>query len=107
MHHGIEMFLGKKPGDQLAIADIAADEAIGIPLLYPFEVFQVPGIGQFIEVDHPPSIVPAVQQPDKIGADETAASGHQDLPFIFHRSFLCLHYRKKNISYSLFFCLFL
>ncbi|EKD34351.1 MAG: hypothetical protein ACD_75C02377G0001, partial [uncultured bacterium] len=87
---GIDQFFPEQLRHQVTIADIPADKAIPLPFFYPRKVLQVAGIGQFIKIDHPPVRMIAVQQPDKIGADEPASSGHQHSTFIFHSYQFCV-----------------
>ena len=84
VHHRVEVVLGIETGEQGGIADVPLDKDMpGIPGDRR-EILGVPGVGQFVEVDHPLDRDAEIggrgaeQIVDKVGADETGATGDEN-----------------------------
>src|SRR5262245_41386995 len=63
--------------DQLAVGDVAANEAITRMLGDVLEVPKVAGVGEQVEVDDPDVRFPVEQVADEVAADEAAAARDQ------------------------------
>ncbi len=67
----------QKAGDEIAIADVAANEQVTRIALERGQVAEISGIGQLVEIDD--WLVAAIEPVEnEIGTNETGASGHQN-----------------------------
>ena len=79
MHDRVEPLVAEEVGDQFPVADVAAHEAVAGVAGQVGQVLGVAGVGEPVEVHHPPARPLGQDEPDQVGADEAATAGEEDV----------------------------
>src|ERR1022692_367301 len=88
MQERVDLVLREQCAHGRLVADVAAHEQIARIALETGEVFDVAGIGQRIEHDHPARIAARQPMTHEIRADEAGPTGDQDvMRVVAHRAY--------------------
>ena len=100
---GVDVVVCEQPVDQLGVADVAVHEAVVGGVVDVFEVLQVTGVGERIQVDD--AILRMGLEPvaDEIGADEAGAAGDEEVFHFVDPLSLTLSRREREYNRSYFF----
>jgi len=82
VHHGVGIVLGEDAADELAVGDVAVEEAValGEALVEAGEVLEVARVGQLVEVQDETVLPGRLQQEaDEVRADEPGSTGNEQL----------------------------
>src|SRR4051812_16693757 len=77
VHHAVRLVLLEQPAQMRAVANVDALECVVRVTGSVWDVIEIGGVGQLVEIDHTPSSVGQEVAADR-GADEACAAGDKD-----------------------------
>lgn len=95
----VDAVLLQQREDRFKIADVGLYERVVRGFFDVFQVGQIAGIGQFVQVDNVVVGIFVDKQTHHVGADKTGASGDEDMTFFLHLS-CCLIVSRHRRSES-------
>jgi hypothetical protein len=81
-HCNIHSIILKDTFHQLPVCNIPPDEPVSLIVLQSFQIGQVSGICELVQIDYAPILMPLQDIADEVASYEAAASGDQNSPHL-------------------------